>query len=93
MLKRDLIKEAAAESGQTQEATRAVVEALEKVVLRTIAAGRSVMLLGLGKLVTSRRGEKKARNLHTGAAVVVPPRTVALLRPSDALTAAANGSV
>ncbi len=90
MLKKQLIKDVAAESGHTEKTVREVHDATESVVLRCIRLGREVMLLGFGKLVTSRRGPKPARNPRTGESVVVPARTVAWLKPSAGLTAAAN---
>lgn len=90
MLKKELIKKVAAESGHTEKTVREVIESILTVVLTALAGGASVMLLGLGKLGITHRGEKVARNLHTGAKVVVPPRTVATFRPSDAVVDALN---
>lgn len=90
MLKKDLIKEVAAESGRNQETVRAVLEATDVIVRRALAQGREVMLFGLGKLITRVRGEKKARDMATGLACIVPTRRVALFKPSDAVVAAAN---
>jgi nucleoid DNA-binding protein len=50
-----------------------------------------VFLFGLGKLKVVERGQKLARNIHTGESVIVPPRKVVVLQPSDPLTEAANG--
>lgn len=91
MLKKDLVKAAAAICGHTEKSMREAVDALEKAVLQAVAAGTPrVMLLGLGALVTSKRGPKKARHMVTGEPVIVGPRRVVLLKPSDSLTAAAN---
>lgn len=90
MLKKELVKEVAKAGKCSQEQARVVLEALQQVVLRAVAAGEEVMLAGLGKLVTSARGPKRARHMVTGEPVVVGPRRVPLLRASDALTAAAN---
>ena len=90
MLKKNLIKEVARLSGQTEKAVRAIHEATTTAVLTALAGGASVMLLGIGKLSITRRGEKKARNIHTGDVVMVPPRNVAALRASDAVHEAIN---
>lgn len=90
MLKKELVRAVAADSGQTQETVRAVFDSCEKVVLAAISRGKSVMLFGLGKLVISARGPKRARHMRTGEAVIVPPRRVPMLRPSDGLSDAAN---
>ena len=90
MLKKELIKEVALHSGQTEKLTREILESVLTVVLTQLAHGTSVMLLGLGKLSVRRRGEKTARNIHTGAKVAVPARNVAVLRASDAVHDAIN---
>jgi nucleoid DNA-binding protein len=90
VLKKELVKAVATESGDTEVSVRRMLDAMDKVVRGAIAAGRPVMLAGLGKLFTRRRGPKKARHMVSGNAVVVPERTVVLLKPSDGLLAAAN---
>lgn len=90
MLKKDLIKEVASVTGVTEKKTREILEAVATVVLQKLSQGASVMLLGLGKLSVSKRGEKKARNLHTGATVMVPARNVVTLRASDVVHTAVN---
>ena len=90
MLKAELIKRTAYVSGKPQDTVRAVLDAMAAVVKKAISKGDPVMLAGLGKLHVSQRGEKRARNLHTGETVIVPPRKVVLLQPSDSLTDAAN---
>lgn len=90
MLKKDLLQEVARTGGFNEKLVRDVLEATTAVVLTALSKGSSVMLLGLGKLSVVSRGEKKARNLHTGATVTVPPRNVPVLRPSDAAHDAVN---
>jgi nucleoid DNA-binding protein len=91
MLKRELVKAVAKEANETEALARKVLDAMDRVVRGAIAAGRPVMLAGLGKLFTRRRGPKKARHMVDGSQVIVPERTVVLLKPSDGLLAAANG--
>lgn len=90
MLKKDLLKAVAAASGQSEKLVREILEATTGVVLTALSGGASVMLLGLGKLSVVSRGEKKARNIHTGETVLVAPRKVAVLRQSDAVHDAVN---
>jgi nucleoid DNA-binding protein len=92
MLKKDLVRDVALACGQPQDVVRAVFDGMRDVVVLAMAAGVSVMT-PIGKLSTRRRGEKRSRNLHTGEPVVVPPRTVATLRPSAGVAAAANQAV
>lgn len=90
MLKKDLIAEVALDTGIPQHTVRAVMDSISRVTLGAVRRGREVMVLGLGKISTSQRGPKKARNIHTGESVVVPPRTVPLFRPSVSLSKAAS---
>lgn len=91
MLKNELIKRVAYVSGEPQGTVRMVLEATSAVVRRAVSKGESVFLFGLGKIKVVERGEKMARNIHTGESVIVPPRKVVVLQPSDPLNEAANG--
>jgi len=90
MLKKDLLKAVAKASGHSEKLVREILESTTEVVLTALSGGASVMLMGLGKLSVVARGEKKARNLHTGETVLVAPRNVAVLRQSDAVHDAVN---
>lgn len=90
MLKKELLQEVARSGGHSEKLVREVLESTTQVVLTALSKGASVMLLGLGKLSVVERGAKKARNLHTGEVVMVPPRRVPVLRPSDAAHNAVN---
>lgn len=92
MLKGEFIKRTAYVSGQSQAVVRAVLDAAAAVTKKAVSRGDYVMLAGLGKLYTAKRGEKRARNLRTGEVVMVPPRVAVILQPSDGLVRAANGS-
>lgn len=92
MLKKDLIKMVAGLSGHTEKAVREIMDAMLTAVLTSLAGGTSVMLLGLGKFSVRQRGERVARNIHTGEKVIVEPRKVALFKSSDALNAAVNAT-
>lgn len=91
MLKHELIKEVSTDTGVPQQTVRHVLESVVNTVTSALRVGRPVHLFGLGKLFVSQRGAKKARNLHTGEDVVVPPRNVAVFRPSVAVDQAAKG--
>lgn len=93
MLKKDLIRATAEISGKPQEVVREVLAAMNQATRRAVAAGDSVMLVGLGKLVVSERKARVARDLRTGKPVPVPAHKAVVLRPSDGLLSAANGQV
>lgn len=91
MLKGEFIKRVAFVSQKSQDNVRTVLDAAFAVTRRAISKGDSIMLFGIGKLKVVERGEKRARNIWTGESVIVPPRKVVVLQPSDPLNEAANG--
>ena len=90
MLKKELLQEVARSGNYNETLVRDVLATTASVVLTALSKGSSVMLMGLGKLSVVHRGAKKARNLHTGEVVMVAPRKVPVLRPSDAMHDAVN---
>ena len=94
MKKFELIERVSGLSGQPRTVVRGVLDATAKAVRDTLSEGDDVRLFGLGKISLSKRGPKKARNIHTGEPVTVPARCVPLFRPSESLedAAAAGGS-
>ena len=90
MLKQEFIKRVSYVSGEPAGKVRMILSAASAVTQKAISKGEDVMLFGLGKIRVTHRGEKRARNLHTGEVVMVPPRKVVTLQPSTALTQAAN---
>jgi nucleoid DNA-binding protein len=90
MLKRDLIREVADQTGHPARVVRDVLEATREAVFTAVRRGASVMLFGLGKVVISPRAERNARIIRTGEPVLVPAHNAVLLRPSDGLLDAAN---
>ena len=91
MLKKDLINAVSYRAALPKTMVRAVLDAAGEVSSLALQNGQEVMLLGLGKLSLSRRGPKQARNLHTGATVLVPPRTVVVFAAASGLTKLVNG--
>lgn len=90
MLKHEFIKRVAFVSGQSVVTVRNVMAAATAVTKKAVSKGDEVMLCGLGKVKVTSRGEKRARNLHTGETVMVPPRKVVVFQPSTSLSQAAN---
>lgn len=93
MKKTDLVDSISKSSGAPRQTVRDVLNAAASAVRDSLAAGEPVFLFGLGKLSISQRGEKVARDLRTGAPVIVPPRKVAVYRPSTSVDDAVNARV
>ena len=90
MKKHDLVDTIAKASGIHRQTVRDVLNAAAGAVRDALAAGEPVFLFGLGKLSITQRGEKAARNIHTGQPVIVPPRKVAVYRSSSSVDDAIN---
>lgn len=90
MLKKDLIDLVAREADMPKKTVGKVMDAILHVSIDALMAGKEVRLFGIGKLYVSRRGPKVARDLHTGARVIVPPRNAVVMAPSDVLVKSVN---
>lgn len=90
MKKFELIDAISAATGHPKTTVREILDEAARAVRESVRRGADVFLFGIGKLSIVRRGEKKARNIHTGEPVVVPPRNVVLYRPSSSVESAAN---
>lgn len=90
MLKKNLVDAVAADSGLPKKTVREVMAAIVEVSTKHLVADGEVRLFGLGKLYVSHRGPKKARDLWSGASVIVPARNAVVMAPSDSLVKAVN---
>jgi DNA-binding protein HU-beta len=91
MKKNELIARVASDAGCSQDVARSVLDAAADAAREALSEGSEVFLFGLGKLVVSSRGEKKARNIRTGEPVIVPPRRAAVFKASTSVERALNG--
>lgn len=78
MNKAELIDKIASESGQTK---KVVAEILERIT-GTIQTTDKVTLVGFGTFQKKTRAEKKGRNPHTGADLIIPAHTVLAFKAS-----------
>lgn len=72
MTKTQLVAEVAAEMGADRKTAAAAIEALAAVVARTVTAGGTVTLPGLGKMTCRERPERTVRNPQTGETLTKP---------------------
>lgn len=93
MKKQQLVDQVAFATGHSKTQVREIFDVTAEVVRMALCRGEAVFLLGLGKLSVSSRGERIARNLHTGERVIVPPRNVVLFQASESAQLAANSAV
>ena len=85
MTKADLISRVQKTTGLTVAQSRIFVNAFLAIVTDELAAGNEIPLPGFGKFSTKARGERRGRNLRTGAAITIPACKVAVFRPAKAL--------
>jgi DNA-binding protein HU-beta len=76
MTKNELIAAIAEETGKTKADVTAILASLSGVVSKTLKSGDDLTLGGIGKLSTSKREARQARNPSTGAMIDVPAKTV-----------------
>ena len=72
MTKQELIRQAAKASGTTQETAAAVINAALEAAADALLQGESVTARGFGTLERRQRKARTARDLNTGAAIMIP---------------------
>lgn len=76
MTKADLIKDLAAQSGQSASVVDGVLDALAKVTSRELGQGEDVTIPGIVKLGTKQREARPGRNPKTGETIQIAAKTV-----------------
>jgi nucleoid DNA-binding protein len=82
MNKGEVIKMVAAETGNTQEAVRKVVDIIIDLIKATLVSGEEVKLSGFGVFKPVIRKARTARNPKTGEPVEVPEKQTVVFTPS-----------
>jgi DNA-binding protein HU-beta len=72
MTKTQLVAALATEMGEDRKTAGAALDAIAAVIQREVAAGGSVTLPGLGKMVCRTRPERQVRNPATGETLTKP---------------------
>jgi DNA-binding protein HU-beta len=72
MTKGELINEVAARSGVMKGNTGAVLAHLADVFSEELAAGREVVIHGVGKFTVKATNARQGRNPHSGEAISIP---------------------
>ncbi|MDV8000494.1 HU family DNA-binding protein [Rhodococcus sp. IEGM 1408] len=92
MNKADLIAELADRmGGDHQLATEALENTLD-IIVRTVASGESITIMGFGIFEKRRRAARVARNPHTGESIPVPPTYSPAFRPGQYFKSVIQGS-
>lgn len=86
MNKTELVKALVAESSYniSQACAEEMVNNFMNIVKNEVKAGNSVQLIGFGTFTSGKRAERKGKNPHTGADMVIPACTVPKFRAGKA---------
>lgn len=76
MNKSELVTAIAEEAGISKKAAEAVVNAFTSTVIRTVADGGKVQLIGFGTFEMNQRSARQGRNPQTGGIVEIPATNV-----------------
>lgn len=71
-----LVTAVANETGTTKKQAKATIDATFKHIGETVSKGDQILIPQLGRFTTKSRKERKATNLTTGEALVVPAKKV-----------------
>jgi DNA-binding protein HU-beta len=85
MTKADIVSSIAESTGLTKKEVATVVNNFFAEVKKALAAKEHIEIRGFGTFKVVSRNQRKARNPHTGEAVVVPKRLVPVFKPSRAI--------
>jgi len=90
--KADLIAELAERmGGDHQLATEALENTLD-IIVRTVASGESITIMGFGIFEKKSRAARVARNPHTGESIPVPPTYSPVFRPGQYFKSVIQGT-
>ncbi len=88
MNKTDLSDKIAQISGISKAAASRALDAFTTTVIKALAKGEDVVLVGFGTFTTSKRKARSGRNPQTGAVINIPATVVAKFRAGKKLKSA-----
>lgn len=83
--KPDLVDAIAEKTELSKKDAAAALEAFLATVTESLQKGNRIQITGFGSFETRLRKERKAKNLRTGEAIVVPEATVPAFKAGKAL--------
>ena len=91
MNKAELIAELADRMGGDHQLATDALENTLDIIVRTVAAGESITIMGFGIFEKRARAARVARNPHTGESIPVPPTFSPAFRPGQYFKAVIQG--
>lgn len=83
MNKADLVAELAEKLRVNQAEAASAVEGVLDIIVKAVAAGESVTIMGFGTFEARERAPRMARNPHTGETIEVPATRSPAFRPGN----------
>ncbi|MBV7295183.1 HU family DNA-binding protein [Corynebacterium sp. TAE3-ERU12] len=94
MNKSHLVSQLAVRLGITQAQAATMVEHTLDIIVRSVAEGDAVTIMGFGTFDAKDRAARRARNPHTGAEISVPAIRTPTFRPAKYFrTVVADGEI
>lgn len=90
--KADLIAELAERMGGDHQLATESLENTLDIIVRTVAAGEPITIMGFGIFEKRARAARVARNPHTGESIPVPPTYTPAFRPGQYFKAVTQGT-
>ena len=84
MNKKELIKAVVEATGLSKKDVTVAVDSVFEQITSALSQGKDVKISGFGTFKVKERAERKARNIHTGEEIVVPPSKTASFKPAKA---------
>lgn len=85
MNKKELIKAVVETTGLPKKDVTTTVDSVFEQITSALSKGQEVKISGFGTFKVKERAERKARNIHTGEEIVVPPSKTASFKPAKVL--------
>lgn len=82
MIKADIVKEIARQTGIEKAVVLEVVEAMMERIRTSMINGEEVFLRGFGSFIIKRRAEKVARNISKNTTIVIPAHNIPAFKPA-----------
>ena len=92
MNKEELVQEVAKKTKVSQKQVDETLAAIVETIVKTVAKGKKVTLIGFGTFSTAKRAKRDGRNPSTGAKIKIPAKTLVKFKAGKELGDAVNKS-
>ena len=93
LTKNQIIEEIRTRNGFSKKKASETVEALLKIMKKSLESGEDVLISGFGKFCVKNKKERRGRNPATGEDIMLAPRKVVTFKCSGKLRERVNGKM